>query len=316
MRGLADVLRGFCVLLSDVALICLAVMLVPLLSRLDISIGYEVWIVYLLLQFLISYGMMTAGVSVNLYLLVETALVAAGTWLTCRASLAQTAAVSGNRLMGELLLCVGMGAAATGIHGAWAAYRLPGSNGILRYVDCLIAALAFYLYAAYEMGETGDRRLLGIALAAVLFDLLAVNQLRTGEECPSVIQGAGTGGRLLLGIIFLLCLAVTGAVVGLASGQVHSLVDVLLFDSCRDLAGGGSGFGGLFHGSGLHHPVFHCPASQCSACSRGKGVGVGSGGSRGGGGDSRKSTAALGMAASSGGGDRGGNSGSLAYLPP
>jgi len=227
MQRLAEIIRGISVLLSDVALACLMLMLVPLLLHRQVPAGYGVWLLYLAVQFLVSYGMLAAGTGMNLYLTVSAAMIGAGTFFTCRA-FSGLLAVAGSTGMEGLLWCIGICAAATGVHGAWMAYRLPGANGILRYVDCLAAAIAFYLYTAYETGEAGDQALLGISLAAVFLDLFAVNQLRTGEECPSVIQGAGSGGKLLLGLIFLLCLAVTGGIVGLASGQVHSLVDVLL----------------------------------------------------------------------------------------
>ncbi len=228
MGRLAELIRGIGVLLSDVALICLMLMLIPLLAHFDFYIGYRTWLLYLVLLFLAAYGMMTAGANMAFYLAAMGIMIFAGTYFSCREAFELTSDSVDAHAMEEMLMGLGFGAAATGIHGAWMAYRLPGSNGILRYVDCLIVAFAFYLYTAYETGENGDQILIVISLAAVLLDLLAVNQLRTGEECPSVIQGAGTGGKLLLGLIFLLCLAAAGGIVGLASGQVHSLVDILL----------------------------------------------------------------------------------------
>lgn len=70
---------------------------------------------------------------------------------------------------------------------------------------------------------------MGLTGAALLLDVYSVNRLRTGEEADSVIQGAGTGGKLLLLLIVCASLALTGGIVGLASGQIHSLVDIGLY---------------------------------------------------------------------------------------
>lgn len=234
MGRMTDLVRGLGVLLSDVALASLMVLLIPVITRQEIAIGYQVWMGCLALQFVLSYGMVNLGISMNLFLVFQTAAVAAGAYLTYRSSVclepldmgAAMAAAPGEprSAMVFLVLCV----AASGVHGGWMAYRLPSSNTVLRYVDCLVVALAFYLYAVYGTQLPQDRTLVALSLTAMFLDLLTVNRLRTREECPFVIQGAGNGARLMLFILFAACLLLTGGIVGLASGQIHSLVDVLL----------------------------------------------------------------------------------------
>lgn len=240
MNRMMDIVRGFSVLLSDLALASLAVLLVPVITRQQVTIGYPVWMGYLAVQFLLSYWLMELGISMNSYLIFQTVAVAAGSYLTCRvsdsgsvwgtgmgdaAAAAFTARPGGP---GDLAVFLLSCTVATGLHSAWTAYRLPGSNTMVRYVDGLAVTLAFYLYAVYATGLPVDRTLVLVVSGAMVLDLLVVNRLRTGEECPSVIQGAGNGARVVLVLFFAACLALTGGIVGLASGQVHSLVDVLL----------------------------------------------------------------------------------------
>lgn len=242
MTRIMDIVRGLSALLSDLALASLAVLLVPVITRQQVTIGYGAWMGCLAVQFLVSYWMMQTGISINIYLVFQTVAVAAVAYFTYTTSICvdpwnlgagveNAAAVSMAARPGEprsvmvfLVLC----AAGSGLHGAWMAYRLPGSNTLVRYVDCLMVTLAFYLYAVYASDLPQDKNLAVLGLAAMALNLLMVNRLRTGEECLSVIQGAGNGTRLVLLLVFGACLALTGGIVGLASGQVHSLVDVLL----------------------------------------------------------------------------------------
>lgn len=221
MSRIGSYLRGISVLVSDVALICLAMGLIPLLAKWEMYIALPVWIGYLCLLFLADDLMAVFGVPMNAYLIGNGAAIAAGTYLTCRYSWCVPNSM-------DIQIIIILGAVGTGVHGAFAAYRLPGSNGILRYVDCLIVVMAFYLYAVFSTGMTGNPEFIPAALAAMAIDLLAVNQLRTGDESRSVIRGAGAGGKLILILILIACFTVTGAIVGLASGQVHSIVDFLL----------------------------------------------------------------------------------------
>lgn len=221
MSKISSYLRGVTVLLSDVAVCCLTVGLIPLLTKWELYIALPVWIGFLCLLFLADDMMAAFGVPVNVYLIGNAAAIAAGTYFTLRYSWSVPESA-------DIRVLLAFGVIGTGIHGAVSAYRLPGSNGILRYVDCLIVLLAFYLYVVYSTGVSGNPEFIPVALAAMALDLLMVNHLRTGEEGRSVIHGAGAGGKLALMLVLAGCLAVTGAIVGLASGQVHSIVDIAL----------------------------------------------------------------------------------------
>lgn len=218
---ISNYLRGISVLISDVAVCCLTVGLIPLLAKWEMNAALPVWIGYLCLLFLADDLMAAFGVPMNVYLIGNGATIGLGAFLVSRCSWCVPDSVD-IRLL--LFIC----AAGTGIHGAAAACRLPGSNGILRYVDSLIVLLAFYLYAVFETGLPGNPEFLPLTLAAMALDLVMVNHLRTGEENKSVIHGAGAGGKLVLALVLTGCLTVTGIIVGLASGQVHSVVDILL----------------------------------------------------------------------------------------
>ena len=216
-----DYLRGISVLLSDAAISCLVLILVPVVMDWEFQMALTVWLVWLCMQFLINNLMMIVTVPVNLYLIFNGIAIAVGSFLVFRYSFCSQYEI-------EMLGFLAAAAAGTGIHSAVMAWRLPGSNGILRYVDTIIVVLAFYLYAVYSTGYPVHSDILALALAAMILDLFAVNQLRTGAESGAVIQGSGTGGKILLFLLAFGCLGITGIVVGVASGQVHSLVDLLL----------------------------------------------------------------------------------------
>lgn len=221
MEKLWEYLRGMTVILSDIALCGLAFLLAPLLFHWDMGLALHLWILTAAVQLLIGSGLVAAGVSWSVYLVVQTVAITAGTgvilwgcWFPVYGA--------------DLRIFLGACTVTVGIHNAWVVCRLPGSNGMMRYVDTLIVVMAFYLYAVFQTGGVADQRILTAALAALALNLLMVNHLRTGGEGGTVIRGAGAGSKLVLAAIFLGCAAVTGVLVGAASGQVHSAVDVLL----------------------------------------------------------------------------------------
>lgn len=222
MRRLTDYLRGVSVLLSDVAACCLTLYVISAAIKMSrFSLPLSVWAGYLLLLFLADYILAGIGLPVNLYLLINGIGIAAGSFLTVRNSL----------FIPRYEFHVGyavLAAAASGIHAAVLAYRLPGSNRILRYVDILILLLGFYLYTIFWMGQEPEPQVTALTLGVMLLDMWMVGRLRTGEEGQAVIQGAGVGGRLVLAVLFAASLLLTGFLVGSASGQVKSAVDVML----------------------------------------------------------------------------------------
>lgn len=216
-----DYLRGFSVILSDIVLCGLMFMLIPLLMHCDMTLALRLWIGAAALQLLIGNWTAVLGVSWSVYLVVQSMAIAAVT----------IAAVYGSWFPvyeADMRVLLAACTIVTGLHSAYVSYRLPGSNGIMRFVDLLIVVTTFYLYAAFQMKVSGDPKIVTAALIALALDLLVVNHLRTGGEDGNVIRGAGAGSKLALAAILLGCLLVTGMIVGMASGQVHSAVDVLL----------------------------------------------------------------------------------------
>lgn len=222
MDRIRDYLRGFCVLLSDMAVVCLIFYMVPTFTKIQtVSIPVFVWVLFILMQMLADYIMTGMGISFNLYLIGNAAALLAGTYFIVNGSYCP----EGFSMFPAFLSC---GAVAVGIHGAAAAWRLPSANSILRYVDGLVVLLAFYLYAVFDTYLEPAQEVILLSLSAMFLDLVCVNQIRTREEGVSVIQGSGAGSRLVLAVVSGAIVIVTGVVTGTASGQVHSAVDVLL----------------------------------------------------------------------------------------
>ena len=222
MDRIRDYLRGSSVLLSDAAVICLIVYMIPTCTEIrTISVAVPVWAGFILLQMAADYLMTSAGISFNLYLLINGAGVLAGTYFTVASSFCS----GGFPLFSVLLAC---SVAGVGAHGAAAAWRLPSANTLLRYVDGLVILLAFYLYAVFSTQLDPGKDVFVLTVSAVFLGLFCVNQIRTREEGVSVIQGSGAGSKLVLAAISAGIVAVTGVVTGAASGQVHSVVDALL----------------------------------------------------------------------------------------
>lgn len=222
MKHVSEYMRGMSVLLSDVAIAFLVLMLFPLAWGWEFRIAAGCWIAVLAVQFLADYLMIYHGTSMNFYLVFNTAVVAAGSFLTLYFSSCIPANTS---LMVFLGTCVVL----TGCHCALAAYQMPGSNQMVGYVDALIVVFALYLYFSYQTAGVYDGVCVIVTFAAVILNFLSINHLRTGSEAGHVIQGAGAGGKMILVVILLGSLLITAVVVGLASGQIHSLVDLFLY---------------------------------------------------------------------------------------
>lgn len=222
MRWMWEYLRGVSVLLGDVAVFALIFSLVPAVfpsQSFSVALGW--WCLYACVLFLVDEYLAGAGISMNLYLLLNAAGILAGSFLVvCRSvSVPHQEA---------FFLCLGAAAGGTGIHGAICGYRLPRSDGILRYVDVLIVLTGFYLYAVFQGRGELDQGAVGFGAAVFALDLVTVNHLRISDEAPSVIRGTGVGSRVILAGLFAASFAVTVFLVGAASGQVRSAADVLL----------------------------------------------------------------------------------------
>lgn len=223
MSGFRDYLRGACVLLSDVAACAVVLYLLPVFP--DISLVWlplGAWAGFQLAHFLVSLYLTGRGISMNAYLIWNGAAAVLGAFLVGRAALCP-------EYTGMLAVLAGACVLLTTAHGAYAAWSLPGANLIIKYVDCLVVLVAFYLYAAAGSGRMPDRDIMVLTAAALLLNLAVINHLRTNDESVNIIRGAGAGSRLILLVVILAIAALTGLVIGVASGQVHSAVDAFLW---------------------------------------------------------------------------------------
>lgn len=222
MRHVGEYMRGMSVLLSDVAIAVMVLMLFPLAWGWEFQIAAVCWIAVLAVQFLADYFMILHGTSMNFYLIFNTVAMAGGSFLTVYLSRCVPQNIS-------MMVFLGTCVVITGCHCALAAYQMPDSNLMVGYVDTLIFVFAVYLYFSYQESGTYDGTCVMVTFAAVVLNFLSINQLRTGAEAGHVIQGAGTGGKMILAGILIGSLLLTAGVVGLASGQIHSMVDLLLY---------------------------------------------------------------------------------------
>lgn len=210
-------------LLSDAAMCALIFYMVPSVTSISqVKIHLAAWVIFLLIHFLACDLCAGRGISFNLYVVMQAAVIGAGAAWVVKGSYCAPGFDAFPYLLAG---CV----AVAGIHGATIAYRLPAANGILRYVDGLIVMLAFYLYAVFDTGQTADGGAVLLSLAAIVVDLAAVNQIRTREEGVSVIRGSGTGSRVMMAGIASVILILTGWMAGAASGRIHSAVDLFLY---------------------------------------------------------------------------------------
>ena len=87
MDRIRDYLRGFCVLLSDMAVVCLIFYMVPTFTKIQtVSIPVFVWVLIILMQMLADYIMTGMGISFNLYLIGNAAALLAGTYFIVNGS--------------------------------------------------------------------------------------------------------------------------------------------------------------------------------------------------------------------------------------
>lgn len=224
MRGLREFPRCYAALASDVALGAAVLGFWPVFaigSRIQIPLG--IWLLFLGVQLCVNLVLLERGCSVNGYLIWNGLLSLAATYGIAGRAFCVPEDPGFPFLTGFLVFC-------TAVHGGAAAWYLPKDNGLLRYVDVLIAVTAFYLYAAFQLDfPSGEYSLvLGAACGAAALDLLAVSRLRTREDEAAVIRGSGAGGKLILALVALGIVLVTALLMGAASGQVHSLVDAAL----------------------------------------------------------------------------------------
>lgn len=215
-----EYLRGFSVLLSDVAVCMLMIGFVPMIGGWEFSCDLAVWLGGIAIQLFLGMLLISLGTTWTVFLIVQGAAITGEVIAVCL----RLQSVS---YLADMRLLVGIVAFFVGIHAAVAAYRQPKANTILGYVDTLIVLLAFYLYTEYAAGRS-QQTLWVLSLGAMAFDMLVIGHLRVHSEEGHQIQGASAAGKIMLAVLPLTFILVTGAAVGVASGQIHSAVDLLL----------------------------------------------------------------------------------------
>lgn len=186
------------------------------------------WILILAVQVLVSLVAVGRGVPAVWYVLwnlAATAFLAFAVFRGTYETVGGAVNISGSADLG---FWAAFFAVLAGIHAAAAAWYLPGANGLLRYVDVLAVSAVLWLWISSQVMPGEYISPLIAAAAAMILDLLAVNQIRTREEGEEVIYGSGTGGKLALAAVALVIFLVTAVCIGAASGQINSAVDVLL----------------------------------------------------------------------------------------
>lgn len=218
---MTELLQGMSVLISDAAAVVLVLAVLPLCLQLDFYVPIWLWLGILCGQFLIGYTLLSIGTSVNFYLIFQGIAMAGSCIWMLRTSYC-------NPGWENMSWFLGLSVLAVSAHCAFVSWRLPEANQILRYVDVLIVLLAFFLYTEFYLNRQASSMYTVLPLAAMLLNLWTISRLRTAGDQEHVIQGAGTGGKLLLAVIGAGCLLLTAAIVGFGSEEVHSTVDVLL----------------------------------------------------------------------------------------
>ncbi len=179
------------------------------------------WIVCLIIQFAVGFVMVQRGSAVSLFAIFHIVVVVAEIVLICL--LASRLGMNPN-----LIALLAIAVAGTGIHAVVISRRSPADNLISIYSDILIVALALYLLLYSTIGPELSIGLILFAAAALVVTLVAVARLRMTQEGHTVSRGSGFGTAAIIIGIIVVCLLITGAVAGIASGQVHGFLDLLL----------------------------------------------------------------------------------------
>lgn len=216
------ILRSFVCALVCAALgaLCIALMLALYDFDRTVHLAIGVWVGLIAAQSVLCEIMVARGASMLMYILVNGALYAFGVDLL----LERTVFIPGSSGFPVLL---GMLCAAGGLACAAAAQKEPGSNVFVRCADALILGISVYLGTAYALHDAVIPPIVAFSLCALILSMLMTAALRAGGESDSVIRGTGVGGWLVLLALLGLCLLFTGGIIGVSSGHINSLVDVI-----------------------------------------------------------------------------------------
>ena len=220
---LGNILRCFTAAVADAALSSLLIALMLALYDMPrtVELAVGTFTLVLFVQAVVNELLASRGVSMLIYIVVNTALLLTGRHYV----LLNTVFIPGSSgfpiLLGLLVL-------ACGVHSAFAAQKLPGSDFFVRMTDVLIIGAALYLLSTFMLGEAFNAAILVFVLAAFALLLLTTASLRAGGESDSVIRGTGIGGWLVLVALFAFCLLFTAALLSLSDGHIDSLVTAIL----------------------------------------------------------------------------------------
>lgn len=224
MKGhLNAALRSFICALACAALGALLIVLMLSLYDIDrtVHLHIGVWVLVLALQAIANEAMVTRSVSLLFFLIVNGALLLFGSG----ALLSRTVFVPGSSGFPVLLR---MSFFASGVAGAYAAQKDPGSNVFVRLQDMLILSATVYLGAAFALGDAIHAEILIFSLVTLVLSMLLTASLRAGGESDSVIRGTGMGGWLVLLALLAVCMLFTAGILGVSGGHIESIVEAVI----------------------------------------------------------------------------------------
>lgn len=216
-------LRSFVCAVVCAALGALLIALMLALYDFDRTVDLHIgaWILTLALQAIVNEIMIARGATQLLFLIVNGVLLFFG----CGELVSRTAFIPGSSGFPVLLRILFF---SSGLVGAYAAQKEPGSNVFVRLQDALVLLATAYLAAAFALGDAPHITILAFALATFVVSIILTAALRAGGESDSVIRGTGVGGWLILLAILALCLLFTAGILTVSGGHIESIVDVIL----------------------------------------------------------------------------------------
>ena len=180
------------------------------------------WLLFLLGLAALDQLLAERGIPMLFYLLVQVAAMVGGVLLVVPGTVFLPASESWPVFIGAAVLL-------SVCRAAYSAYRPPNSNDLILRVDVLSSVCGLYLFSAFGLNKPLNREVLLLTGGVLICCLLMVSALRTGLEGDSVIRGSAFGGLLILLLIAGFCVLAASLLLGFGSGQIHSLVDFLLF---------------------------------------------------------------------------------------
>jgi len=221
---LSAAVRSFVCAIVAASLGALLIVLMLALYDIDRTVALDIrtWVLALALQAVINEILLARGTTQLLFLAVNGALL----FFFSGRLVSATVFIPGSSGFPVLLRMLFF---SSGIAGAAAAQKDPGSNVFVRCADALICGAATYLAAAFFLGDALHFPVLGLSLIGILLTMMLTASLRAGGESDSVVRGTGIGGWLVLLGLLALCLLFTAGILGASTGHVESLVEFIRF---------------------------------------------------------------------------------------